>query len=255
MTLRKRPLHLKSLTALLLIVFLGCGLIFAAYYVMSFKTIKDNKALTVEIEQLNAELEGLSAQHVRLSKSPFPTDQELFRYATMIPNNPETLRFLRSIDTIANATGLQIDAVQLNEEQPISTDILNKLLAILQERSLALTTAENSSIGSDLIDNLLTQMNEQSQNSAAGSTENAAQAPVDEDSLKRVMVNLEYRATDDQVLQFLQSVRQLERITYIDTMQIDRDNQAADRTGSLKSSLQMTIFYYEGDFPFIPSLQ
>ncbi len=249
MTYLKRPIQLKSISALLLMFFFGSALLFGAYYVLSYSTIQGNEALRFEIMQLDIEIANLSSHAERLAKSPFPTNDELFRYAKMIPKEREVLRFIRSIDDRAKLTGFGIESLQINDLLPITSDLLDKLLVFLEERAQSLPPEVLNGKGIDIIGNLMAQMDENYQNSA-GSAANEPVAPVDDGPLKRVILTLEYSATDQQLLEFLGLVRLLERTTYIDPIEFERDGEGNTYSGSMS----ITIFYYDGEFPFIPTL-
>lgn len=243
MTFLKRPIQLKTITSLLLMFFFGSALIFSAYYALSYSTLQDNKAMRFEIEQLDMELTSLDAHQVRLTKTPFPTNAELLRYAALIPKDREVLRFMRSLDTEAKRTGLIIHSLQINENAPITSDPLHKLLIFLEERTESLPPEAMKGKAIDIIGNLMAQMD-------TGDSTTTPAAPVDEGPLQRVILTLEYSATDQQLFHFLNRVRQLKRTTYIDFIEGERDAEGS----TLSGSINITIFYYEGDFAFIPSL-
>lgn len=242
MTLFKRPIHLKTVSGLLIIFLLGSALLFLIYYGLSLKTLKENTTLKAEIVQLDHDIESLATQRVRLSKAPIPSKEELLQYAKMVPADREIPRFLYNIDRIVKGTGLQLLSLQINETQPLSSDLLDKLLVFLEERSESLPALTNYQQREDFIGNLLAQMDDQYADAADGN--NTSAAPVDEGSLKRVLLHLELNATDLQFYQFLTQVRELERMTYVDNIQF----------GTTTASLDLTIFYYEGDYSFIPKL-
>lgn len=241
MVLLKRPIQLKSLTTLLILLFLGSGVLFLTYYVFTYKTLQENAAFRAEIETLDHELESLISGKVRLSKSPIPTNEELAVYAGMIPGDREVTRFLRSIDDIDSRSGLIIQSLQIQDSQPVSTDILHKLLVFLEERQDSEQPAATHAGREDFIRNLLAQMDEQYSDNETGTTDpNALNAG----PLKQVNLQLSYQANDAQLLTFLALLRDLDRIVYIDNL--DHRLNAG--------SVNMTIFYYEGDYPFIPQL-
>lgn len=245
MTLFQRPIHLKSFAGLLLLLFLGSAILLLCFYVLSYQTIKENSALKLDIEQLDRDIESLATQKVRLSKAPIPSKEELIHYAVMVPNDREVPQFLTKLDEIVNKTGLQMVRLQINEPQPIPTDLLDKILVFLEERSESLPALTNRQQREDFIGNLLAQMDEQYAKHVGGNSDNANATSVDEGPLKRIILHLEYRATDTQLYQFLTQVREFDRLTYIDNIQFD----------TAKGSMDLTIFYYEGEYPFLPKLR
>lgn len=272
MTAIKRPLRAKSITTLLLVFLLGGASLFSTYYVLSYKTIQHNKAQLLEVEQLDVELQSLDGQQIRLEKSPFPTSDELQRYANLVPNNADELRFLRSLDTIAKSSGIQFHSIQINQHKPISEDLLNKLLVLLEERKETLTTSNNNENTIDIVGNLLAQLDEQYRNPTVDNV-NGTSMLVDDGALQRVVFNVEFQANDPQVKRFLQQVRQLERTTYVDTIELTRSgttstlplhfnnadidieaNGAPATSSPLEGKLQITAFYYNDNFTFIPNL-
>lgn len=244
MTLFKRPIHLKSLLSLVIIFVLGSALLSLVYYGFSYTTLKEIKALKIEIEQLDHDIESMATQQVRLSKAPIPNKEELLRYAGMIPKDREILRFLRALDGIVKGTGLQLVSLQINENQPISSDLLDKLLVFLDERTESLPELSTKTQREDFIGNLLAQMDDQYKTPTANGDTGTAVAPQDDGPLKQVILHIEYGGNYAQLNQFLKLVRDLDRVTYVDNI-----NHTATAGG-----LDLTIFYYEGDFPFIPAL-
>ncbi|MEK5333696.1 potassium transporter [Lysinibacillus sp. FSL W8-0992] len=229
-------------SAILLLTALVAALLFALYYYLLTPKLEEVEAKERDVSALQQEIASIQEQITALDTVQQSHGVSMLSLRKKVPQTRAIEGVIRNIEEIEAVTGTRVEAVEFNNYDSLVMDssIIDPNSPANEEQAV---TAQQPTENSEQADS------EEGDNALPTSTIAKESLPVE---LKLVTFSIDVVAIDTKaMLEFLKEIEKIERVMKIDTLDITLTGEEAvfeeDADSSIKATIQVTTFYYEGE--------
>ncbi|MFJ5790373.1 potassium transporter [Lysinibacillus sp. NPDC093197] len=229
-------------SAILLLTALVAALLFALYYYLLTPKLEEVEAKERDVSALQQEIASIQEQIAALDMVQQSHGVSVLSLRKKVPQTRAIEGVIRNIEEIEAVTGTRVEAVEFNNYDSLVMDssIIDPNSPANEEQAV---TAQQPTENSEQADS------EEGDNALPTSTIAKESLPAE---LKLVTFSIDVVAIDTKaMLEFLKEIEKIERVMKIDTLDITLTGEEAvfeeDADSSIKATVQVTTFYYEGE--------
>ncbi|MFJ7661153.1 potassium transporter [Lysinibacillus sp. NPDC097162] len=229
-------------SAILLLTALVAALLFALYYYLLTPKLEEVEAKERDVSALQQEIATIQEQIAALDTIQQSHGVSVLSLRKKVPQTRAIEGVIRNIEEIEAVTGTRVEAVEFNNYDSLVMDssIIDPNSPANEEQAV---TAQQPTENSEQADS------EEGDNALPTSTIAKESLPAE---LKLVTFSIDVVAIDTKaMLEFLKEIEKIERVMKIDTLDITLTGEEAvfeeDADSSIKATVQVTTFYYEGE--------
>lgn len=229
-------------SAILLLTALVAALLFALYYYLLTPKLEEVEAKERDVSALQQEIATIQEQIAALDTVQQSHGVSMLSLRKKVPQTRAIEGVIRNIEEIEAVTGTRVEAVEFNNYDSLVMDssIIDPNSPANEEQAV---TAQQPTENSEQADS------EEGDNALPTSTIAKESLPAE---LKLVTFSIDVVAIDTKaMLEFLKEIEKIERVMKIDTLDITLTGEEAvfeeDADSSIKATVQVTTFYYEGE--------
>jgi Tfp pilus assembly protein PilO len=231
-------------SAILLLTALVAALLFALYYYLLTPKLEEVEAKERDVSALQQEIATIQEQIAALDTVQQSHGVSVLSLRKKVPQTRAIEGVIRNIEEIEAVTGTRVEAVEFNNYDSLVMDssIIDPNTPAIEEQALS-DTAQQLTENSEQADG------EEGDKTLPTSTIAKESLPAE---LKLVTFSIDVVAIDTKaMLEFLKEIEKIERVMKIDTLDITLTGEEVlfeeDADSSIKATIQVTTFYYEGE--------
>lgn len=232
-------------STILLLTALFAAILFAVYYYVLTPKLDEVKEKESTLSSLNQEITTLQEQMTLIDETQQTSISNTLTLRKKVPQTREIEKILLDIAEIEAVTGTLVESIRFNnyDSPVVDSTITDPNAPAVDQEAVPRTPA----VEEKATDN---------QSTPEGTTDTPPVSTITKESLpeqlKLVTFSFDIAALDLQALQnFLQEIEQIERIMKIDTLSIsspgEEEQLQEDADPTVKATVQVTTFYYEGE--------
>jgi len=229
-------------SAILLLTALVAALLFALYYYLLTPKLEEVEAKERDVRALQQEIATIQEQITALDTVQQSHGASVLSLRKKVPQTRAIEGVIRNIEEIEAVTGTRVEAVEFNNYDSLVMDssIIDPNSPANEEQAVSAQQPTENSEQAD---------SEEGDNALPTSTIAKESLPAE---LKLVTFSIDVIAIDTKtMLEFLKEIEKIERVMKIDTLDITLTGEEVvfeeDADSSIKATVQVTTFYYEGE--------
>jgi len=229
-------------SAILLLTALVAALLFALYYYLLTPKLEEVEAKERDVRALQQEIATIQEQITALDTVQQSQGASVLSLRKKVPQTRAIEGVIRNIEEIEAVTGTRVEAVEFNNYDSLVMDssIIDPNSPANEEQAVSAQQPTENSEQAD---------SEEGDNALPTSTIAKESLPAE---LKLVTFSIDVIAIDTKtMLEFLKEIEKIERVMKIDTLDITLTGEEVvfeeDADSSIKATVQVTTFYYEGE--------
>lgn len=227
-------------SAVLLITALVAAILFAVYYYVLTPKLDEVEAKEINVSALHEEMANLQQQLDQAAQSQQMSVSNELLLRKKVPPMRAIEKVLADIEEIEEITGTRIESISFNNYDSLVSD----------------STIQDVNAPKEEVEQPPAETTEETPTEEQATTEELPVSTITKETLppalKLVTFEIQILALDKKSLHnYLEEIEKLERVMKIDTVSIqlpgEEDVLQEDGDSTVKATVQITTFYYDGD--------
>ncbi|MFF2176815.1 hypothetical protein ACFVT8_10200 [Lysinibacillus sp. NPDC058147] len=218
-------------SSIMLLIALIAAILFALYYYLLLPKMNEVESKESNVKQLQQQITSLKGQLAKVDKKQGVPTSNLLAMRQKLPETRAVEKIVLDLAEMEEVTGTRIESMEFNNDDT--------------------SVAQSDVSDPNMLEKADAEVNGKQENEEKKPPISSIAKESLPDNLKLITFNLDVAALDNKSLEsFLKEIEQLERVMKTDAINLtkpgEQDQLEKDADLTLKATIQITTFYYEG---------